>query len=42
MSRGEFVRQIQQGNYPNYLVRIINGILTAVSNPDSSEDDDLE
>jgi hypothetical protein len=38
MSRGEFVRQIQQGDYPNYHVRIINGVPTPVSNPDGSDE----
>ena len=42
MSRGEFVRQIQQSNYLIYHVRIIKGVPTPVSNTDNSEDDDIE
>lgn len=36
MTRAQFVRQINNGNYENYHVRNINGIDTPVSNPDSS------
>jgi hypothetical protein len=41
MSRSEFVRQIQQGNYDHYHVRTINGIPTPVSNPDNSNNNNL-
>jgi hypothetical protein len=41
MTRGEFVREIQRGNYDNYHVRIINGVPTPVSNPDHSENNNL-
>lgn len=41
MSRPEFVRQIQQGNYDNYHVRNINSVPTPVSNPDNSENNNL-
>lgn len=41
MSRPEFVRQIQQGNYDNYHVRNINGVPTPVSNPDNSSNNNL-
>jgi hypothetical protein len=41
MSRPEFVRQIRQGNYPNYHVRKINGVPTPASNPDNSENNNL-
>ncbi len=41
MSRPEFVRQIEQGKYPNYHVREINGVKTPVSNPDHSENNNL-
>ena len=41
MSRPEFVRQIEQGKYPNYHVREINGVKTPVSNPDYSENNNL-
>lgn len=42
MTRGEFVRQIRQGNYDNYHVREINGVPTPVSNPDNSENNNLD
>ena len=42
MSRAEFVRAIQSGQYPNYHVRNINGIDTPVSNPDGSESNNLD
>ena len=42
MSRPEFVRQIEQGKYPNYHVRVINGVPTPVSNPDGSENNNLD
>jgi hypothetical protein len=41
MSRTEFVQQIRQGNYPDYHVRIINGVATPASNPDNSENNNL-
>lgn len=41
MSRAEFVRQIEAGNYPNYHVRNVNGVKTPASNPDTSEDNNL-
>lgn len=41
MSRSELVQRIQQGQYPNYHVRDVNGIPTPVSNPDGSENNNL-
>jgi hypothetical protein len=41
MIRKQFVKQIEQGNYPKYHVREINGIKTPVSNPDQSENNNL-
>ena len=41
MSTPQFVRQIRNGNYENYHVRIINGVATPVSNPDSSTNNNL-
>jgi hypothetical protein len=41
MSRQEFVQRIQQGDYPDYHVRIINHIATPTSNPDGSESNNL-
>lgn len=42
MSRTEFVRQIENGNYPGYHVRKINGLKTPASNPDKSEGNNLD
>lgn len=41
MTRAQFVRQIENGNYQNYHVREINGMKTPVSNPDSSSRNNL-
>lgn len=41
MSRAELVRSIEGGSYPNYHVRVINGVKTPVSNPDRSEGNNL-
>ena len=42
MTRADFVRQIDAGNYPNYHVRNINGVKTPVSNPDGKEGNNLD
>ena len=41
MSRSQFVKQINTGNYNNYHVRNINGIPTPVSNPDKLTNNNL-
>lgn len=41
MSRVEFVRAIEQGQYRDYHIRVINGVKTPVSNPDRSEGNNL-
>ena len=41
MTRSQFVKQIQQGNYEHYHVRNINGVATPVSNPDNSSRNNL-
>ena len=41
MTRSQFVKEIERGNYENYHVRIINNIKTPVSNPDKSENNNL-
>ena len=41
MTRPEFVREIEQGNYPEYHVREIEGIKTPCSNPNGKERDNL-
>jgi hypothetical protein len=42
MNRAEFVREIKQGNFDDYHVRMINGVSTPVSNPDRSEANNLD
>ena len=41
MTRSQFVREINNGNYENYHVRNINGIPTPISNPDSTRNNNL-
>ena len=41
MNRVEFVRQIEQGKFPDYYVREINGLKTPVSKPDGREGNNL-
>ncbi len=41
MSRTQFVKEIEKGNYQNYHVRVIDGVKTPVSNPDNSERNNL-
>ncbi len=41
MTRKQFVDAINNGNYPHYHVRNINGVDTPCSNPDSSENNNL-
>jgi hypothetical protein len=42
MTRNQFVQQIQNGNYPNYHIREVNGVPTPVSNPDNSTNNNLD
>ena len=42
MTRESFVRAIEDGQYPNYHIRIIKGIKTPVSNPDRSTSNNLD
>lgn len=42
MSRSEFVRKIEKGDYPNYHVREIDGVKTPASNPDTSQNNNLD
>jgi len=37
MTRNQFVREIERGNYPKYHIREIDGVKTPASNPDKSE-----
>jgi len=41
MTRGQFVKQIESGNYSNYHIRNVNGVKTPVSNPDSTTNNNL-
>jgi hypothetical protein len=41
VSRAQFVREIKDGEHPDYHVRNINGIDTPVSNPDGKERNNL-
>lgn len=41
MTRSEFVKEIKKGNYNDYHIRKINGVDTPVSNPDSSDNNNL-
>ena len=42
MTRSQFVKKIEGGNYPNYHVRNIGGIKTPVSNPDGKSGNNLD
>lgn len=42
MTRSQFVKKIEQGEYQNYHVRTINGVKTPVSNPDGSSGNNLD
>ncbi|BES69712.1 hypothetical protein RE428_07750 [Marinobacter nanhaiticus D15-8W] len=42
MTRGQFVKAIRNGDYPNYHVRNVNGIDTPVSNPDAKVNNNLD
>jgi len=42
MTRAQFVKEIERGNYQNYHVRNINGVKTPVSNPDNTSNNNLD
>jgi hypothetical protein len=42
MTRPQFVKQIESGNYDNYHIRNLNGVKTPVSNPDKSTNNNLD
>ena len=42
MTRAQFVNEIENGNYKNYHVRKVHGVNTPASNPDDSEDNNLD
>lgn len=41
MTRPQFVKQIENGNYDGYHIRVINGLKTPVSNPDGKSSNNL-
>lgn len=41
LSRPELVSRIENGRYPNYHVREVNGVKTSVSNSDGSASNNL-
>ena len=41
MTRSQFVKKIENGSYDNYHTRVINGIKTPASNPDSTTNNNL-
>jgi hypothetical protein len=41
MSRTQFVKEIEKGNYSDYHVRKINGVKTPASNPDGKTGNNL-
>lgn len=42
MTRPEFVKKIENGDYEDYYVRRMNGIKTPISKPDNSEANNLD
>lgn len=42
MTRSQFVKKIENDQYRGYHIRKINGIKTPVSNPDKSENNNLD
>lgn len=42
MTRAQFVKKIEAGQYPNYHVRKINKKKTPVSNPDETTNNNLD
>lgn len=42
MTRAQFVKKIEAGQYPNYHVRKLNGLKTPVSNPDETINNNLD
>ena len=42
MTRAQFAKKIDNGQYPNYHNRMINGVKTPVSNPDNTKNNNLD
>jgi len=41
MTRAEFVRAIERGDYPNHHVRVVKGLKTPAANPDGNPRNNL-
>ena len=41
MTRAEFVRAIERGDYANHHVRVVNGVKTPAANPDGNRRNNL-
>jgi hypothetical protein len=41
MTRSQFVKEVERGNYDNYHVRDINNVKTPVPNPDKTKNNNL-
>ena len=41
MTRAKFVLAIERGDYPNYHVRVVNGLKTPAANPDGNPRNNL-
>lgn len=41
-TRAQIVKEIEEGNYPEYHIRKINGLKTPVSNPDKKTSNNLD
>lgn len=41
LTRNQVVKKIESGDLANYHIRVINGVKTPVSNPDSSDNNNL-
>ncbi len=42
MTRAQFVKKIENGQYPNYHVRVVNKTKTPVSNPEETTNNNLD
>jgi hypothetical protein len=42
MSRADLVHRIEKGQYLHYHIRVTNGVKTPVSDPDGSENNNLD
>lgn len=42
MTRAQFVKQIENGNHPDYHVRRVHQLKTPISNPDNTKKNNLD